>query len=91
MIGPDRYTCEQAFQRLDDYLDREISPVEMGHVEEHLRLCEVCAQEFRFEAGLIRTLRARLARIQAPDGMMGRISELLSAEGQADPPEEGPR
>ena len=37
----DRMSCEEAFRRLDDYLDRELSPDEMRQVEEHLSLIHI--------------------------------------------------
>jgi Putative zinc-finger len=36
MAPIDRYTCEETIRRLDDYLDRELTPHEMQLVKEHL-------------------------------------------------------
>ena len=49
-----RYTCEEAFRRLDDYLDRELSAEEMTLVREHLEICAGCAREFNFEESVLR-------------------------------------
>ncbi len=51
MNVPDRLTCEEVFARLDDYVDRELSAEEARLVEEHCAVCDVCAREYRFEAG----------------------------------------
>ncbi|MCC2671037.1 MAG: hypothetical protein K0Q72_3508 [Armatimonadetes bacterium] len=79
MSPPDRYTCEDAFRRLDDYLDRELSAREVERVDEHLRLCTVCAQEYVFEASVLRQVREKLERISLPEGLLGRISLALTA------------
>ena len=80
MALPDRLTCEQVFERLDDYLDRELSPDQMRLVREHLEICAVCASEHRFEAEIINGVREKLSRIAVPDGLRARISALLTDE-----------
>ena len=79
MVKPDRYTCEDAFRRLDDYLDRELASHEIERVNEHLRLCEVCAAEYRFETSVLRQVREKLERIALPEGLLSRISRSLLA------------
>lgn len=78
MAAPDRHTCEDAFRRLDDYLDRELSPRELPLVEAHLRECAVCASEYAFEASVIRQVRAKLSRLTAPADLLSRISAALT-------------
>ena len=79
----DRYTCEEAFQRLDDYLDRELAPAEAGLVRRHLDVCEVCAREHTFEASVLDQVRAKLQRIAVPPELAAKISRALSlAEGK---------
>jgi anti-sigma factor (TIGR02949 family) len=78
MIEPvDRLTCEEAFRRLDDYLDRELSPDEMRRIEEHLRVCEVCTSEFVFEASVLTGVRGKLQSIAAPPDLLARIAARL--------------
>ena len=69
----DRFTCEETFQRLDDYVDRELSPDERRLVEQHLAECEVCAREYRFEMTFIAEVRGKLQRVKAPPQMVERI------------------
>jgi anti-sigma factor (TIGR02949 family) len=86
-----RYTCEQIFARLDDFLDRELSATEMRLVREHLDTCATCAREHRFEATLIQDLRAKVGRVDIPPGLLFRISERLRAAASsvnADPKQE---
>lgn len=73
----DRWTCAELFERLDDYLDRELSPEETEKVEEHLRLCEHCAEVFGFEESILAEVKAKIRRIQAPEGLMERIRAKL--------------
>ena len=72
-------TCQETFRRLDDYLDRELSPAEMRMVQEHLRTCAICAGEYAFEANVIAEVRAKLRRIEAPSDLLRRISRRLAA------------
>jgi len=74
----DRMTCESAFRRLDDYLDRQLSPAEMRLVEAHLHVCEVCAKEFGFEASVLDGVRRKLEGIAAPPDLLARIAARLT-------------
>jgi anti-sigma factor (TIGR02949 family) len=73
MASIDRYTCEETFRRLDDYVDRELTPEEMRLVKEHLEVCAFCILEFQFEASLLRQVRAKLRTVPAPEGLLGKV------------------
>lgn len=73
----DRYTCEEVFRRLDDFLDRELDAREMKLVREHLEACALCAEEFAFEASLLDSLRPKLRRITAPSELIQRVARRL--------------
>ena len=75
----DRYACEQTFERLDSYLDRELTPVEMQLVKRHLEICAKCAREFEFEASVLEAIKARMRRIEAPPNLLAKISAALRA------------
>lgn len=75
-----RYTCEEAFRRLDDYLDRELSPEEMTLVHEHLEICAGCAREFNFEASVLNGVREKLRQIELPPSLQARILGALDEE-----------
>lgn len=75
---PSRFTCEQVFARLDDYVDRELSNEEMRMIHEHLETCAQCAGEHRFEATVITEVRDRLRRIEMPASLAAKIAEQLS-------------
>ncbi|HEY7681804.1 MAG TPA: zf-HC2 domain-containing protein [Gemmatimonadales bacterium] len=80
MHPPDRFTCEEVFARLDDYLDRELDQEEIRLVREHLETCAACASEYKFEAGVLDGVREKLRRLAVPDGLMGRITARLAAD-----------
>ena len=72
-----RHTCEEAFRRLDDSLDRRLSPEETRLVEEHLQICAACTQEFNFEASIIQGVRRKLRHLEAPADLLGRVLSQL--------------
>jgi anti-sigma factor (TIGR02949 family) len=74
------YRCDEVFARLDDYLDRELSPLEMERVREHLEACAECAREHRFEAGVLEAIKAKLRHLQAPEPLVRRVTKLLEEE-----------
>ena len=75
MIDP--LNCDQAFERLDDYLDRELSAEETALVRAHLEVCHQCTREFRFEAGVLDALRGKLRRIRAPADLAEKVSKAI--------------
>jgi anti-sigma factor (TIGR02949 family) len=82
MSAQERYHCEQAFKRLDDFVDRELSADEQRLVAEHLATCQMCASEFTFEAAILDGVRDRLRRIAAPPGLLDRVLGKLRSEGK---------
>jgi anti-sigma factor (TIGR02949 family) len=76
----DRYTCEEMLRRLDDYLDRELSPDETRRVEEHLKECEACIREFGFEASVVRAVREKLRDVEVPESLLDRVALSLARE-----------
>lgn len=73
-------SCREAFSKLADYLDRELSPSELQDVEAHLEICRVCAREFAFEEALLAGLKAKLRRARLPDALRRRIFDALREE-----------
>jgi len=81
----DRRTCEEAFRRLDDFLDRRLSREETTLVEEHLRVCEACTHEFTFEASVLDGIKRNLRHLTAPPDLVARILARLSVPGEPEP------
>jgi len=78
---PSYLTCMEVFRRLDDFVDRELSPREISLVSEHLETCVTCARETRFEMRLLEGLRRKLRRVELPPGLRDRIAQRLRAAG----------
>jgi anti-sigma factor (TIGR02949 family) len=78
----DRMTCEEAFTRLDDFLDKELGAEEMRLVQEHLDTCAACAREYDFERSVLDGVRDKLRRIQVPGDLLSRISRRLADPGR---------
>ena len=81
MASPDRYTCEEAFRRLDDYVDRELGAEEMQLVKQHLETCVVCASEYEFESSVLDHVRRKVRRVALPPGLLERLTRRLEREG----------
>lgn len=70
-------TCVETFQRLDDYVDRELHADEIAAVETHLSACARCSEEFAVERELLDRVRATLGRIRMPSDLMAKIAQRL--------------
>ena len=83
MTRLDPLTCEDAFRKIDDYLDRELGDEELARIREHLDICAACASEFAFERSVLDRVRANLRRVAAPPELVSKISRLVSPNGDA--------
>jgi anti-sigma factor (TIGR02949 family) len=76
-----RNTCEEAFRRLDDFLDRRLGPEDTRLVEEHLQICDACTREFSFEASVLNGVKQKLRQLETPSDLLARVlSRLQSAD-----------
>jgi anti-sigma factor (TIGR02949 family) len=73
-------TCTEAFRRLDDFVDRELSPDEAADVEAHLGRCAECAAEFGVEREILEAIRAKLGHLAVPPDLKAKISARLDRE-----------
>jgi anti-sigma factor (TIGR02949 family) len=80
MSSLDRVTCEDAFRKIDDFLDRELTEEELARIDGHLEICAACASEFEFERSVLDGVRAKLRRVAAPPDLLARISLLIAAD-----------
>ena len=69
--------CETTFRRMQDYLDRMLSPEETRRVRSHLDGCGICAEEYVFEAAILRRVRRSLLEEAVPDDLFARVSAAL--------------
>jgi len=82
MTQLNRTNCEEAFRRLDDFLDRRLTPEEMKIIEEHLHICGWCAREFNFEASVLNGVKRKLRQLQAPADLLSKVLSELRAEDE---------
>ena len=72
------YTCKEALERLDDYIDQELTPVETQRVRRHLAICHACTKKFAFEADLMQEIRVKVQQIDVGEEFQQRLLESLS-------------
>lgn len=72
--------CQQMFERLQDYLDRELSVEEIAQVKMHLDVCGVCAEEYRFEESVLKHVRGCLFDAKVPADLAERLKRAIEEE-----------
>lgn len=78
--GHTHLDCREVFERLDDFVDRALSPDEVARIESHLEDCAPCAKELGFSACMIEEIKSKLRRIRAPEHLRARIADMLSSQ-----------
>jgi anti-sigma factor (TIGR02949 family) len=80
----DRTNCEEAFRRLNDFVDRRLSPDETKIIEDHLEVCAWCAREFNFEISVLQGVKRKLRQLDVPPNLVSKILSQLppSREGE---------
>jgi len=69
---------------MDEFLDRELRPGEVGLVRAHLETCAACASEYAFEESVLISVRDKLRRVAVPREFRARIA-LRLAEARSSP------
>ena len=59
--------CEKCEERLQPYLDRELSDAERREAEAHLEGCGYCKKRYRFEVSLRRYVRSCCSEQMSPE------------------------
>ena len=72
-------TCDEARMMLQIFLDGELDAAESQRVERHIGSCRDCSRLADYHARFKQAMRARLARVEAPDGLREEITRLLSS------------
>lgn len=70
MAGP---MCGWAMDRLDQYVDRELTEVEMAEVRRHLEDCPPCGRHFQFHEHLKLLVYTKACPERAPAHLKGQI------------------
>lgn len=66
-------TCQECVEKLQPFLDRELSGEERLEVERHLSVCGHCADSFRFEQGILHAVGRCGRATYASDAFKARI------------------
>lgn len=82
MSQPDKYTCEDAFNKLDDFLDRELGAEEIDLVKQHLEHCKDCAGAYKFEGMMLECVRKKVKHMALPDDLLSKINAALDEAEQ---------
>lgn len=72
--------CREALDRLDDYLDRELTAEDKMNLEAHLKLCDHCTEEYGLRSAAQDILRCKLLDEKCPDTLRRSISASLHSE-----------
>lgn len=72
--------CQEAMDRLERLLDREISSYDLQDLNRHMRLCEHCTHEYDLLSRLQEILRVRLCDERCPETLKATISALIHEE-----------
>ena len=67
--------CREAERRLQEYVDRQLTAGEIARIEEHLAVCERCANCYRFETE-VREHVKRLCDEPCPETLKVRLRNL---------------
>jgi mycothiol system anti-sigma-R factor len=73
------YDCEDCIRRLDQLVDKELSPPEVEEVQVHLDECGDCTKRYRFQEGLKRLVRVSYQDQKAPAALRERLRQQLGA------------
>lgn len=81
-------TCKEALARLDDYVDRELSPRETQLVERHLKICRHCTEIFAFETDFIDEVKQKVQHIETDDAGVNALLKRIKAALPGEVPSE---
>jgi anti-sigma factor (TIGR02949 family) len=69
--------CRDAIARLDEYLDRELTPEDRARLDKHLRICDHCTEEYDLRSRAQAILRLKLCGEKCPEELKALIKDLL--------------
>ena len=72
--------CEEALQRLWDFLDGELEQADEVEVQKHLEVCGRCYPQYDFRRAYFGLMQRLRARDHVPPGFRRRLFERILAE-----------
>ncbi|MCC7106539.1 MAG: mycothiol system anti-sigma-R factor [Chloroflexi bacterium] len=73
--------CNDTMERLQTYLDRELTDTEVGEVKIHLDRCPPCLDHYKFEEKFRRLVRVNAGKNRAPAGLREVILRRCQSQG----------
>jgi mycothiol system anti-sigma-R factor len=64
-------------EKLDRYVDRELTDAEVEEVRQHLRDCPPCEDQFRLQASVKRLVKVCCDQGEAPAHLRKKLNEIL--------------
>lgn len=72
--------CEEALERLFEYLDGELEETEVERIEEHLEICRKCYPRAQFERSFLEALRRTGSGEEVSDALHQRVMAALDGD-----------
>ena len=69
--------CRDCIQKLDLYLDRELSEEELDEVKHHLAECPPCEDRYQLQAHMKRLIKVCCDQGTAPPHLRQKLREIL--------------
>jgi mycothiol system anti-sigma-R factor len=69
--------CNECKDKLDRYVDRELSDVEVLELQQHLGDCPPCADQYQFQAHLKRLVKVCCDQDQVPPAFREKLRQIL--------------
>ncbi len=69
--------CRECEERLQSYVDRELSEQELLEVQRHLEACPPCENHFRLQLHLKRLVKVCCESGQAPAHLRAKLRQIL--------------
>jgi len=69
--------CSDCLEKLDGYLDRELTDAEVEQVKRHLVDCPPCEDRFQLQVHMKRLVKVCCDQGEAPAGLRSRLRQIL--------------
>jgi mycothiol system anti-sigma-R factor len=71
-------TCEEAVNKLYEYLDRELNHATAEQLEKHLEICKLCCNHMEFEKSMKELVQKSCVQEKAPPFLKNKILDNMS-------------
>jgi mycothiol system anti-sigma-R factor len=69
--------CDGCMERLEQYVDRELTDQELNEVRHHLEDCPPCEHRYHLQAGLKRLVKLSCDQGSAPPTLREKLVQIL--------------